>query len=44
MKGRSKKSCLKKGTPSHPEGKYFCDCVTRNYRKWLFIKLYGWGD
>lgn len=25
----------------HFEGKYFCDCRTRNIRKWLGVKRYG---
>jgi hypothetical protein len=25
----------------HFEGKYWCDCKTRNYRKWLAIKRGG---
>ena len=26
---------------SHWEGDYFCDCRTRNIRKWLGFKRYG---
>ncbi len=26
---------------SHWEGKYFCDCRTRNIRKWIGRKRYG---
>lgn len=29
---------------SHWEGGYFCDCRTRNVRKWLGIKMYGQLD
>lgn len=33
-----KKSTKEEG---HWEGKYWCYCRTRNYRKWLGIKKYG---
>jgi len=25
----------------HWEGKYWCNCLVRNYRKWLYRKKYG---
>lgn len=28
----------------HWEGKYWCDCKVRNYRKWLWKKLRGNDD
>lgn len=28
----------------HWEGKYWCDCKTRNYRKWCYVKLYGFNE
>ena len=31
---------IKKGLV-HSEGKHFCDCRTRNYRRWLGVKLHG---
>lgn len=48
MKPLSKKKFIKKkgivGVTIHAEGKYFCDCLTRNYRKWLGVKRYGQED
>lgn len=44
MKQISKKEYINKKSPkdaSHWEGKYFCDCRTRNIRKWLAFKKYG---
>ena len=32
------------GVTIHSEGKYFFDCLTRNYRRWLGIKRYGHKD
>jgi hypothetical protein len=39
----SKKRFEKKGPPScgHWEGKFWCDCRTRGFRKWLGLKLFG---
>lgn len=41
----TKKSYIKKKAnpkeASHWEGKHFCNCKTRNIRKWLAIKKYG---
>lgn len=41
----SKKAYCKKkgrvGVDIHMEGKYVCDCLTRNFRKWLGVKKYG---
>lgn len=34
-----KKASQKEAT--HWEGKHFCDCRTRNIRRWLGVKLYG---
>lgn len=28
----------------HLEGKYWCNCKTRNYRRWLAIKKWGPHD
>jgi hypothetical protein len=47
MKQISKKKLRQKkrsGEEAHYEGKYFCDCRIRNYRKWLGKKLYGYLD
>ena len=37
-----KRSNKKEAT--HMEGKFFCDCRVRNFRKWLGVKLYGQPD
>ena len=29
---------------SHWEGKHFCNCRTRNIRRWLGVKRYGHND
>jgi len=48
IKQLSKKDYLKKKAnlkeASHWEGKYFCNCRTRNIRKWLGVKRYGYLD
>ena len=45
MKQLSKKDLVRKkgilGITIHLEGKCPCDCLTRNYRKWLGVKKYG---
>lgn len=28
----------------HWEGKFWCNCRTRNYRRWLGLKKYGVGE
>lgn len=41
----SKKKYFKKkgriGVDIHREGKFYCNCLTRNFRKWLGKKRYG---
>ena len=41
----SKKDLLKKkyriGVIAHREGKFICNCLIKNYRKWLGQKKYG---
>lgn len=44
IKQLSKKAYIKKKEApdqTHWEGDYFCDCRTRNIRKWLAKKKYG---
>lgn len=43
-KALSKNKYLRKKPLAHPEGKFWCDCITKNYRKWLGIKYYGFND
>lgn len=38
-KDHSKKKPIKE--EGHFEGKYWCNCKTRNYRRWLGLKKYG---
>jgi len=40
-KKRLYKKKLKIGETAHWEGKYICNCMTRNIRRKLGIKLYG---
>ena len=48
MKQLSKKDLLKKKPnikeAAHYEGKHFCNCRTRNFRKWLGLKKYGFNE
>lgn len=37
----TKKEYHKKRKQGHWEGKYFCDCRTKNYRRWRGLKRYG---
>jgi hypothetical protein len=44
MKQATKKylySAKPKKDHGHWEGKYWCDCKVKNYRKWLAKKLWG---
>lgn len=41
MKQLEKKKLKKRPDCGHYEGKFWCDCRTRNIRKYLGIKRYG---
>ncbi len=36
-----KKKLKRREDCGHWESKYWCDCRTRNIRKWLALKFYG---
>ena len=40
-KNRFVKKKTNRKEATHMEGKHFCDCRIRNFRKWLGVKLYG---
>jgi len=45
MRELSKKKLTKpRKDCGHWEGKYWCNCRTRNIRKWLGVKRYGYSE
>jgi hypothetical protein len=44
MKQLAKKKLKNRKDCGHWEGKYWCNCMTRNIRRWLGVKMFGWLD